>query len=244
MKLNAILLGLSLERLSPPAALDGRLVRTAEAALTILQGAGQLAAAAPGFVEPFNVVSACAQLADLDLGDYWPARPMVPQSRADDAPWAPVPAPDALRGGPARLTGDGVVAVLGLHRLAALEEAVRGAAPGDQVTAALVTGDPAELVPLGRLVVADFLTCLRQAFPPSAWPRLQLVWDEQGTLAAAAGVPAVSDATESAVRIANGRVVKRAEGFGACHTAATTQPPSQEPPSRRPTERGSMPSEG
>ncbi|MFI6711387.1 hypothetical protein ACIBF7_33470 [Nonomuraea sp. NPDC050478] len=36
---------------------------------------------------------------------------------------------------------------------------------------------------------------------------------------AAAGVPA--DATESAVRVASGRLVTRAEGFGAGHAAAS-----------------------
>ncbi|GLW07072.1 hypothetical protein Misp01_22020 [Microtetraspora sp. NBRC 13810] len=62
MKLDAILLGLALERLRPAA---GRLVRAAEAVLTTLHGASQMAAAAPGFVEPFDIVSVCEQLADL-----------------------------------------------------------------------------------------------------------------------------------------------------------------------------------
>jgi hypothetical protein len=39
---------------------------------------------------------------------------------------------------------------------------------------------------------------------PFNGPGLQIVLDEAGTLAAAAGVPAVSDATETAVRIAAG----------------------------------------
>jgi hypothetical protein len=131
---------------------------------------------------------------------------------------------DAIRGQPARLTGDGVVAVLGLHRLAAAEEAVRAAPPGADVTAVLVTGYPDGLTPLARLAVADLCLCLclRQAFPPSAWPRLQVVYDESGALAGAAGVPAVSDATETAVRIEAGRIVTRADGWGACHAAAST----------------------
>jgi hypothetical protein len=41
-------------------------------------------------------------------------------------------------------------------------------------------------------------------------------------VAAAAGVPAFSDATETAVRIENGRIVARADGYGACHAAATS----------------------
>jgi AcrR family transcriptional regulator len=224
MKLDAILLGLALERLSRPTRPPpGRLVRVAEAVLTILHGASQMAAAAPGFIEPFDIVSACEQLADLDLGDEWqpPHIPYVPQARPAGEQWSPPLAVDATRSEPARLTGDGVVAILGLHRLAAVEEAVRAAPPGADVTAVLVTSDPDELAPLARLAIADLCVCLHQAFPPSAWPRLQVVCDEKGVLAAAAGVPAVSDATETAVRIQAGRVVARAEGFGACHAAAS-----------------------
>ncbi|GAA3422468.1 TetR/AcrR family transcriptional regulator [Streptosporangium vulgare] len=221
-KLNALLLGLALERLRPPATPDGRLTRVAEAALTTLHGASQLAAAAPGFTDPFTIVGACERLADLDLDDRWPSTPWIPRARPADEAWSPPPAPDAVRAEAARLTGDGVVAILGLHRLEAAEEAVRAAPPDAAVTAVLVTGDPDELAPLARLVVADFCGCLRQAFPPSAWPRLQVVLDGSGTLAAAAGVPAVSDATEAAVRVEAGRIVVRADGRGACHTAAST----------------------
>lgn len=223
-KLNAILLGLALERLGPPRAPAARLVRVAETTLTILHGAGQLAAAAPGFLEPFTVVRACAQLADLELDDGWPPPHLawIPPARPADAPWSPPPAVDAIRGEQARLTGDGVVAILGLHRLEAAEEAVRAAPPGAGVTAALVTGDPGELAPLARLVLAGLCGCLRQAFPPPAWPPLQVVLDESGALAAAAGVSAVSDATEAAVRVKAGRVVARADGRGACHAAAST----------------------
>jgi AcrR family transcriptional regulator len=220
MKLDAILLGLAMERLRPPRRPDGRMVRLAETALTTLHGASQLAAAAPGFVEPFNVVSACEQLADLDLGDRWPHPPIVPQAQQTDEPWSPPPATDLTRREPARLSEDGVVAILGLHRLAAAEEAVRAAPEGAEVTAVLVTGAPAELAQLARLVLADLVSCLHQAFPASAWPRLQVVCDDSRALAAAAGVPSVSDLTETAVRIEGGRIVTRAEGFGACHAAA------------------------
>jgi AcrR family transcriptional regulator len=220
MKLDAILLGLALERQRPG---PGRMVRVAETALTTLHGAAQLSAAAPGFVEPFTVVAACEQLADLDLDDGWapPHLPYVPQARPADEPWSPPACVDALRAGPADLTGDGVVAVLGLHRLAAVEEAVRAAPPGAGVAAVLVSSDPAELLPLARLALADLRTLLRHAVAPAAWPGLQLVCD--GALAAATGVPAVSDATESAVRIEGGRIVARADGHGACHAAATAR---------------------
>jgi AcrR family transcriptional regulator len=220
MKLHAIVLGLGLENLSAA----GRMVRVAEAALTTLHGASQLAAAAPGFVEPFNVVSACEHLAGLDLGDVWqpPHLPHVPQARPADEPWSPPPALDAIRGIPARLTGDGVVAILGLHRLAAIEEAVRAAPPGADVTAVLVTGAPDELAPLARLSIAELRGYLRQGFPPAAWPPLQIVLDESGVVAATAGVPAVSDATEIAVRVRAGRIVAHADGYGACYAAAVS----------------------
>jgi AcrR family transcriptional regulator len=221
MRLDAILLGLALERLRPPKTPDGRLVRLAEAALTTLHGASQLAAAAPGFVEPFNVISACEHLATLDLGDRWPPPPMVPPTLAVDEPWSPPPAIDRLRGEPVTLAGDGIVTVLGLHRASAAEDAVRGAAPDAEVTVALVTGDADELAPLARLAMADFRACLHQAFPPSAWPRVRIVCDETGAVAAAAGVPAVSDATETAVLIDAGRIVSRAEGYGAGHAFRT-----------------------
>ncbi|MET7717913.1 helix-turn-helix domain-containing protein [Streptomyces sp. NPDC005407] len=223
LKLDAILLGLALERLRPADAPQGRLVRVAETALTTLYGATQLADAAPGFIEPFNVVRACEQLAGLDLNDAWPPPylPYIPHARPADEPWAPPRAVDAVRGEPARLADDGVVGILGLHRLEAAEELVRAAPPGATVTAVLVTANPGELAPLARLSVVGLRDCLRQAFPPSAWPRLQAVCDESGALAAAAGVPAVSDATEAAVRIEAGRIVARADGRGACHAAAS-----------------------
>ena len=222
-RLTAILLGLALERMRPQSGTAPRLVGVAEAALTTLHGASQLAAAAPGFGEPFNVISVCRQLAGLDLGDVWqpvhvahisPARPV-------DQPWSPPSAMDVIRGEPVQLAGDGVVAVLGLHRLSAIEEAVRATPAGLDVTAVVVTSTPDELAPLARLVVADFRTCLWQAFPPSARPRLRVVHDETGALAAAAGVAAVSDVTETAVRVEAGRIVARADGYGACHAAAS-----------------------
>ena len=225
MQLDAILLGLALERLQRPATPARRLVRVAGVALTALHGAGQMAAAAPGFGDPFDVVSACEQLADLGLDDAWepPHLPYVSQARPVDQPWSPPPVVDALRGAPASLTGDGVVAVLGLHRLGAVEEAVRAAPPGTDVTAVLVTSAADELGPLARLNVAELRGCLRQAFPPPAWPPLGVVLDEAVAVAAAAGVPTVSDDTETAVRIRAGRVVARADGFGACHAAASAR---------------------
>lgn len=225
-KLQAILLGLALEGLSPDR--SGRRVRVAEAVLTTLHGASGLAAAAPGFVEPFHVVTACAHLADLDLGDTWqPAyTDYVPPLRAVQRAWSPPPAQDTISGRPVDLAADGVVAFLGLHRLAAIEEAVRAAPPGAQVTAVLVSGAPGELMPLARLVLAEFRRGLAEAFPAQAWPRLRIAYDESGALAEAAGVHAVSEATEVAVLVTGGRITALAEGFGACHAAATARTPA------------------
>jgi AcrR family transcriptional regulator len=219
--LDAVLLGLALEQLHPAA---GRRVGVAGAVLTQLQGAARLAAAAPGFVDEFAVVAACERLAGLDLDDRWDPPHLVhaPRARPADDPWSP-PAGvvDAVRDAPATWAGEGLVAVLGLRRATAIEEAVRAAPPGLPITAVLVTGDPDELADLARLVVAELLTCLRPAFPASAWPDLQLVHDPSGSLAAAVGVDAVSDLTESAVIVSGGRIAARADGFGAGHAAAS-----------------------
>ncbi|GIF74942.1 TetR/AcrR family transcriptional regulator [Asanoa siamensis] len=215
MKLNSLLLGLALEHLAfgDLRTRTGRRVRVAETALTTLHGASQLAAAAPGFLEPFDVVRACAQLADLDLDDAWlpPHLPFAVRARPVDERWSP----------PAGAPAGGLVAILGLYRLSTIEEAVRAAPPGTEVTAVLVSGDPAELSALARLTLAEVDNCLRASFPPTSWPRLRVLHDDAGAIAAAAGVPSVSDATEAAIVIRDGRIIARAEGYGACHGAAT-----------------------
>jgi AcrR family transcriptional regulator len=216
LTLDALLLALAMERLAPPESPVGvpaaRLVRMAETVLTTLHGASQLAVAAPGFIEPFDVVSACEQLAGLALSDWWAPPSAVPLAQSVDEPWSPPAAFDLVRGAQVDLGGDGAVVVLGLHRLSAAETAVRVAA---EATVVLVTGDPAELGSLARLVIADVCGCLRQAFPSSAWPRVRVVCDESGSVASAMGLSAVSDASETAIRVSGGRIVARTEGVGA-----------------------------
>ncbi|GIG70951.1 TetR/AcrR family transcriptional regulator [Phytomonospora endophytica] len=217
LKLDAIVLGLALENLDPR---GGRRVRLAESLLTTLHGAGQLAASAPGFVEPFTVVAACEALAGID--DTWPEPaylPFIGPAIPCDDPWTPPPVTDALRETTGPPPADGLVAVLGLHRLEAVEEAARRA-PGTDLTIALVTGSPAELKPLARLVLTELRDRLRHAAPPGAWPRVRLVLDGD-ELAAALGLTAVSDATEAAALVTGGRITARAEGRGACHAAAS-----------------------
>ncbi|GAA3196690.1 TetR/AcrR family transcriptional regulator [Dactylosporangium siamense] len=196
-RLDAIILGLCLERLRGD---DRRQVRLAELALTVLHGAGQLAVAAPGFGEPFDVVRAVEELPDLD--DTW--APPAPATTADpvDEPWTPPSTVDLLRGGPVQARPDGIVAIVGLHRLAAIEDAARGGRP---VTAVLVTGAPDELLPLVRLSLAELRHHLAHAVPPGAWPEVQVTCDPR---------PA-PDTTETALRVAGGRIVARADGWGA-----------------------------
>ncbi|MBC9712557.1 TetR/AcrR family transcriptional regulator [Streptomyces sp. TRM66268-LWL] len=215
--LDAILLGLCLEALGP----DRRMVRAAESALTFLHGARQLADSAPGFVDPFQAVTACELLAAIEDDGSWPPAHLPYATRAvpSDRPWSPPPAMDILRGRPARID-EGVVAVLGLQRLEAVEELLRSAPPGTPVTAALVSADCHELAPLARLTLAELSTCLRAVFPPSLRPPLQLVYDESGAVAAAAGLDGSGDDAEGAVRIEAGRIVATASGRGACHAVA------------------------
>ncbi len=200
-RLEAQLLAFALESTRP-----GRQVRLAELVLTLLTGAGQLAEVAPGFGDPFDVIRACELLAETDLDDKWapPHLAFVDPAVHCDEEWT-------------GLAEDGVVVVLGTARLAAMEEAVRAARPGDQVTVAVVTSDPAELGRLVRLRVTDLTGCLRRVFASDAPLRLML---EGAEVAAAMGVDAADD-TEAAVRVRSGRIVARAEGRGAGHAAAT-----------------------
>ncbi|MEV0677633.1 helix-turn-helix domain-containing protein [Actinosynnema sp. NPDC050436] len=220
LKLDALLLGLALERLRPPASAPGRpparRVRQAEVVLGALHGASGLTATAPGFLRLHDVVRACEHLADLDLDDWWSTPPPGPPVRPVEEPWHPPAATDLVGGGPL-VPRDGVVAVLGLNRLAAAEEAVRR---GAATTVVLVTGSPHELGPLARLVVAQVCGPLRQAFPVGALPDVRVVCDESGAFARSLGVPSVSDETETAVRVRDGRVLVRADGFAACHAIA------------------------
>jgi AcrR family transcriptional regulator len=212
LALESSVLGLALERLGRP----GRGVRVAATALTLLAGAHRLETAAPGFPDPFDVVAACELLADLPPDHGWPPPYLghVSPALPADEPWPaelPLPADD----------GDSLVHVLGLHRLEAAEESARAAPPGSDVTIAIVTGDPDELLPLARLVLARLHGTLARAVPEPARPPLRLLpGPDADTLAAAAGLTTVDDDTEAAVRIAGGRIVARATGRGAGHAAA------------------------
>ncbi|MFI7445896.1 TetR family transcriptional regulator [Nonomuraea sp. NPDC049714] len=222
-KLEALLLALTLEAVAPRA---GRRVRLAELVLTLLDGAGHLADTAPGFGDPFDVARACEHLAGLDLADTWdpPYLPFVPLADVVEEPWRPpASSRDEITGRQVGLDADGVVAVLGADRLEAAEEAVRAARPGDRITVAVVTSDPAETGRLIRLRVGDLIGCLRGVLAPDAWQGPHLVLDDGSAIASAAGLPDADDTTEAAVRVRAGEIVARARGRGAAYAAATAE---------------------
>lgn len=222
-RVEALLLALALESRAPRGAAPVRRSRLAELVLTLLSGAGHLADTAPGFGDPFDIARACAHLADLDLDDSWspPHLPFVPAAQPRRDAWSPPPElPELVTGGRTGFGADGVIAVLGTSRLAAAEEAVRAARPGDRVTVAVVTGDPAEIGRLVQLRLGDLTGCLRRVFAPVDLPRVRIVLDEHGLVAAAAGITDPDDATEAAVRIRQGVIVAGAEGRGAVHATA------------------------
>ena len=221
MQVEALLFALALER---TVAGGGRRVRLAELVLTLLNGSTSLAETAAGFSDPFDVVHGCEHLAGIDLADGWnpPYLPYVPPATPTDQAWTPPTGmPDQLSGRAVDLTADGVIAVLGSHRLSAAEEAVRASRRRDQVTVVAVTSDPAEIGRLVQLRIADLAACLRRVFPVDTWSRLRLILDDHAVIAAALGLPEIGDDTEAAVRIQNGAIVARAHGRGAAHAAAS-----------------------
>ncbi|TWD80486.1 TetR family transcriptional regulator [Kribbella amoyensis] len=201
LELSAILLALALE----DAGASGRRVRLAKLVLATLHGADQLVTAAPGFVQPLDVIRSCEELADLDLPDQWQPPPATPPVRPANEVFVPPPG----------VMPDGLFVVLGLNRLTAVEDAVRSAPPGTPVTIALVSERPAELGPLTRLVVQRTASCLQQAV---CGPRLpHLIHDGGGVLADALSIEVIANNLEYAAHAVDGRIVIRAEGFGATY---------------------------
>ncbi|WP_433466614.1 TetR family transcriptional regulator [Spirillospora sp. CA-128828] len=223
-RMEALLLALALETHAPRHA-GARRVRLAELVLTVLDGAGHLAETAPGFGDPFDVARACGHLAELDLADTWdpPYLPHIAPARPVRDAWEPpAEVQDQITGRQAGFDADGVIVVLGAGRLEAAEEAVRAARPGDQITVAVVTSDPAEIGRLVLLRISDLTGCLRRVFAQDALPDLRLVIDDGAALASAIGIPDPDDTTEAAVRIRAGEISARAHGRGAAHAATST----------------------
>jgi AcrR family transcriptional regulator len=229
--LEGLLLGLALEAAGSP----GRRTRVAKMILTLLHGASDLAQAAPGFGDPFDLARACRHLAGLEVDDTWdpPHLPYVAAAQPGRDAWTPpVGLIDEITGHPADLDGDGLVVILGTGRLSAAEEAVRAARPGDLVTVAVVTADPAESGALVRLRIMDLVASLRRAFGPAFTPALRLVIDDRAALATALGAEAADD-TEVAARLRNGHIVARAQGRGAGHAAGIAAAPAALRPETR-----------
>ncbi|WP_283137760.1 TetR/AcrR family transcriptional regulator [Rhizohabitans arisaemae] len=223
--LEALLLALGLESCAPEDTAPRR-VRLAGLVQTLLAGSGFLAETAPGFGDPFDLTRACRHLAALDLADTWaPAHlPYVEPAEPCRQAWVPPTGlANQITGDSVDLGADGLVTVLGARRLAASEEAVRSARPGEQVTVVAVTDDPAETGNLVRLRVGDLTASLRRVFPPEAWRHVRLVIDDDAAVASAAGLTGVGDETEAAVRVQGGVIVARARGRGAAYAAADTE---------------------
>jgi AcrR family transcriptional regulator len=227
LRLDAVLLARALEQLpagdvEADADEEGRQVRAASSLLGVLHAASGLGASAPGFTDPFDVVTACRALAAADFGDRWspPDESIVPAVRRADRAWDPPECADLITGAPVDWSGDGVVAVLGLRRASAVEQALRGARPGERVTLVLVSDDPAERAPLASLVLAELLAALRPGFPEGALAGLAVVLDREGRVADAAGMRSAHDDACLALRLEGGHVVAQAEGAAACHAVA------------------------
>ncbi|MBH0776963.1 TetR/AcrR family transcriptional regulator [Nocardia bovistercoris] len=224
VKLDAILLGLAVEGVADDGgAARARWIGNAESVLTILYGATQLSFAAADFVDGTRVITLCEQIAGLEPGPREPGRtPLVqPAVLPAASHWSPPPSMDVVRHARAHLDDDRMVVVLGMHRLASVERLLEVWPRAADLTLVLVTDDESgELIPLARLALADLSRSLRFAFPRAALPRIEIVVDVDGALAAACGVAAPNNNTEVAVLLGAGTPTLRADGPGAARTLA------------------------
>ncbi|WP_082392716.1 TetR/AcrR family transcriptional regulator [Nocardia arizonensis] len=219
VKLDAILLGLAVEGLAEDGATTrARSIGNAESVLTILYGATQLSFAAADFVDPGRVVALCEQVAALDPGPREPGRVAAPPPRPErfHPHFSPPECTDMVRRAAARFDDDRMIVVLGMHRIATVEHVLAVWPRASALTVVLVTDDSSgELIPLARLALADLSRSLRHAFPPAALPRVEVVVDEDGVLAAACGATPVHNDTEYALLLTDGTPTARAVGTGA-----------------------------
>ncbi|WP_040691354.1 TetR/AcrR family transcriptional regulator, partial [Nocardia vinacea] len=119
LALDALLLAVSLRAISQPtsAPLEG-FIASAESVLTILYGTTQLSYVAPEFTDPARAIALCEQVALLG-GVKTPSPPSPTDARITrvDEPWEPPSCIDRVRADSARLDGDGLIAVIGMHRI-------------------------------------------------------------------------------------------------------------------------------
>ncbi|RJO78360.1 TetR/AcrR family transcriptional regulator [Nocardia panacis] len=220
VRLEALLLATALESCEQAPV---RRVRLAELVLTLLDGSGHRAETAPGSGDPFDVARACQHLAGIDLADTWapPHLPYIAPARPCTDTWnTPTGLADQISGNQVDFATDGLIAVLGAGRLAAAEEAVRSARPGEHVTIVVVTNDRAETGRLVRLRVTDLVGCLRRVFVPEVWRHVRLVLDDDALAAAAIGLTNPDDETEAAVRVQGNMIVANAQGRGAAYAVS------------------------
>ncbi len=243
VKVNALLLALGLESVTPTVAqVDGgrepaREVRRAELVWSWLLGGSLLSAHAPGLGDPFDRISAAEHLGSMTLDDIW-APSYGPYVREAEI-IAPVDLPaatattrnDLISGDAVVTTGgglDGLVVVLSPEMLSSAEEAVRSA---DRVTLLVPVSHDGEADRLVHLVLADALSLLRGVFPVSTWKGFRIVLDADGELSgqlstsAGFGSPGDDSTRDStgrsqfAVAVVGGQIVARAEGTGAALAA-------------------------
>jgi AcrR family transcriptional regulator len=235
LALDAVILGRVLEKLGKGE--TGRQVKVASSLLSLLHAAGSLSTTAPGFTDPFDVVTGCTALAATDFSDAWvsPHESIVPPVHPEDRLWEP-PAGmyDQVSGSTVESweTGaDTVVAVLGLRQAAAVEQALHSADTA-HVTLVLVTDAPGERAPLAEMALSELLGVLRPVMPPAALAGLTVILDRDGRCAEAAGLRAVTDDTHVALRVIDGRITARAEGPAACHALTTMSDHGMSRPAR------------
>ncbi|MFF0458618.1 TetR/AcrR family transcriptional regulator [Nocardia africana] len=220
IKLDAIILGLALEAESPTKAPTEQFIDMANSALTILYGATQLAFAAPGFVDPQHIISLCEQLTPYQYRDAVAETPSQspPPQRVSEI-WTPPTCIDSVHHRAVRPSGTRVIAVLGMHKIDAIRDAVVAASGPHRLSVALVTDDQTgELAPLAKLALADLSRGLRYAFPAPTIPDVQVIVDQDSQLAHACGLDALSNNTEAAIAVTDNQIQFRALGTGACHS--------------------------
>ncbi|MEU0543908.1 helix-turn-helix domain-containing protein [Nocardia sp. NPDC005978] len=226
IKLDAVLLGAALSALARyPDVPLASYVGMAESTLTILYGATQLSFVAPEIIDPPRLIELCEEVGRLEPGqppERLGANEFQPPTRVDEA-WSLPPSVDRLRGSAVRSINDGFVLVLGMNRIAAIEQLMAAASHEDQVVVVLVSAASAEVLPLARLAIADFSRSLRYAFPARALPAVQIVVDEDAISAGLveAGTP-LDDNVEAAMIIRHGRIIARAAGDRACGRIAAS----------------------
>ncbi|GGK63095.1 TetR/AcrR family transcriptional regulator [Nocardia camponoti] len=223
IELDAILLAASMGNLADGSSFS-HYRPIARSALTMLLCGTQLSFVIPDFVDPDLLVEMCRQVVDMKLSPQRPRDAVPgpdPVRTSPDTQWNPRRGiVDLLHSRPAELERDGVVAILGLNRLRAIEELIEGSPDLADIAVVLVCDPVAEVAPLARLALADFSRSLRYAFPESAVPTMRFIVDNDGALTEGLQSSASVADTETALIIRSGNVITRYIGRGSVRAAA------------------------